>query len=121
MAETWWTTEQVCEFLRIDRQSLYDSRARGKFPGNRGHRRGKRLLFPASEIEEGKALVEAGDDPDLPDETADPTVAMLWQLQAIHKTLRAIHTELRGQRPIIGYLDTTIENVNTTFESEEEE
>jgi hypothetical protein len=110
MSETWWTTEQVMEYLGVSRQAIYDSRARGKFPGNRGHRRAKRLLFPAHEIEEGKAMVDAGDDPDPERETTnDPTVAMLWQLQAIHKTLRAIHNELRAQRPIIGYLDTTTE------------
>jgi hypothetical protein len=109
MSDGWWTTEQVMEYLGVTRQAIYDSRARNKFPGNRGHRRSKRLLFPADQIEEGKRLVEAGEDPDPIEETHDPTVAMLWQLQAIHKTLRAIHNELRAQRPIIGYLDTTTE------------
>lgn len=120
MGETWWTTEQVMEYLGVSRQAVYDSRARNKFPGNRGHRRSKRLLFPAEEIERGRAMIEAGEDPDPIEETADVALATLWQLQAIHKTLRAIYNELRAQRPVWVEL-VTEETTEITIEIEEEE
>lgn len=79
------------EYLGVSRQAVYDSRARNKFPGNRGHRRSKRLLFPAEEIEKGRVLVEAGEDPDLPEEiTADVEVAILWALGGIERKLGRI-------------------------------
>jgi hypothetical protein len=93
---SWWTTEQVTEYLGITRQAVYDSRARDKFPGNRGSRKSSGdLRFPSEAIEQGKALVDAGENPDRPETTDDGTTAILWALEGIHKTLRAIHTELR--------------------------
>lgn len=95
---SWWTTEQVAEYLGVTEQAIYDSRRRKQFPGNRGSQRGRRLMFPSEAIEAGKLAVEEGRDPDTPDTTDDATTAILWALEGIHKTLRAIHNELRAQR-----------------------
>jgi len=115
---SWWTTEQVAEYLEVTEQAVYDSRRRHKFPGNRGHRRGKRLMFDSDAIEAGKQAVEEGRDPDAPETTEDPTEAILWALGGIHETLRAIHNELRAQRP--QYFDVELLET-TTIEVEMEE
>lgn len=95
---SWWTTEQTAEYLGVSTQSIYDSRTRNKFPGNRGSRRGRRIMFPSEAIEAGKLAVEAGEDPDAARTIDDPTEAILVALGGIHDTLRAIHNELRAQR-----------------------
>lgn len=96
---SWWTTEQVAEYLGVTEQAVYDSRRRQKFPGNRGSQHGRRLMFSSEAIEAGKQAVEAGEDPDAPETTDNATQAILWALSGIHTTLRAIHNELRAQRP----------------------
>jgi hypothetical protein len=112
----YWTTEQVAQFLGVSPQAVYDSRARNKFPGNRGVRRGKRLMFDSETIEQGARAVEEGIDPDSPETTNNVNTAILWELGGIHKTLRAIHNELRALAPYkVAY------TVNTTVMGEEEE
>ena len=106
MSDTYWTTEQTAEYLGVSPQAIYDSRARNKFPGNRGKRRGKRLLFSAEAIEQGREAVEQGIDPDAPETTNDVNSAILWALQGIKRTLDAMHNELRAQRLAHGSFET---------------
>lgn len=111
MKDEWWTTEDVAEFLEITTQQVYESRRRSEYPGALGQRRGRSLAFLRSQVEAG---------PQEPETTNDPTTAILWALEGIHKTLRAIHTELRAQRPV--YFDVVVDEVTeTTIEIEEEE
>lgn len=84
-----WTTEQVADYLSLTAQDVYESRRRGAYPGNLGIRRGRKLLFPSDQVM----------NPPEEETTNDPTTAILWALDGIHKTLRAIHNELRAQRP----------------------
>ena len=106
---SFWTIEEVAEFLEITVGQVRESRRRKEYPGVLGRQRGRRLLFP-------RDLVEAG--PQEPEVTEDPTTAILWALGGIHETLRAMHNELRAQRP--QYFDVELLET-TTIEMEMEE
>jgi len=106
---SFWTTEDVADFLDITVAQIYESRRRKEYPGVLGRQRGKRLLFPQD-------LVEAG--PGEPEITDDVNTAILWALQGIKKTLDAIHNELRAQRPI--YYPAEWDTLTISGEGEEE-
>ena len=86
---SYWTTEEVADFLEISVAQVYESRKRKEYPGVLGRQRGRRLLF-------SQDLVEAG--PQEPEVTDDVSTAILWALQGIKKALDAMHNELRAQR-----------------------
>lgn len=115
---SWWTTEQVAEYLGVTEQSIYESTRRKEFPGNLGVWRGKRKMFPSEAIEAGKALVDAGEHPDSPDTTNDPVEAILWTAQGIEAKLAQILAEMRGNRPTF-FSPELIEEIMTTGEEEE--
>jgi len=87
---SYWTIEDVADFLEITVGQVYESRRRKEYPGILGRQRGRRLMFPQD-------LVEAG--PQQPETTDDTATAILWAVQGIKDTLDAIHNELRAQRP----------------------
>lgn len=100
-----WTTEQVAEHLDLTVDDVYRTRRENKYPGNLGVRRGRRLMFDP-------VLVE---NPPEPETTNDPTVAVLWELQAQTRLLHQIIHEVRGLR------DMTLETIEeTTIEIEQE-
>ena len=105
------TTEEVAEALGMTVKEVYESRRRNEWPGNLGRRRGRNLIFPEDLT------------PQEPETTTDPTTAILWALEGIHKTLRAIHTELRGQGPQWLAMEFTdqIDSDGRVWETEEEE
>lgn len=110
MADEWWSTEDVADFLGITAQQVYESKRRNEYPGVLGQRVGRMTRFKRSEIEAG---------PQEPETTNDPTQAILWALEGIHTTLRAIHNEQRAQRP--HWVELSIEDVVTVeIEGEEE-
>lgn len=119
---SYWTTEQVAEYLGVDVAAVYDSRRSNEFPGNRGTRRGRRLMFPSEAIEEGRRAVEEGRDPDEGRTTNDVNTAILWTLQGIEAKLAAILKELERQRPqyFSGDLLETTEIVESAWTGEEE-
>lgn len=107
-----WTTEQVADYLSLTAQDVYESRRRGAYPGNLGIRRGRKLLFPSDQVM----------NPPEEQATSDPTTAILWALDGIHKTLRAIHNELRAQRawPLLDITDEITTAISYQGTGEEE-
>lgn len=108
------TTETLAEELGTDRQVIYESRRRGQYPGILGHRQGKRLMFYRSEVNDWLESVpkivtdengvirrwETDTAYGEGETTNDANTAILWALGGIQETLRAIHNELRVQRPV---------------------
>lgn len=131
MADARITTEDLAEELGATPQAIYESRRRKEYPGKLGHRQGRRLIFHRSEVNDwlesvpqqitdgtGVVLRWMTDPAYGEGETTEnATQAILWALNGIHTTLRAIHNELRAQRPT--YLPAELITMNVTGGEEE--
>lgn len=79
------TIEEVADRTGLTKAQIYESRKRKEWPGSIGVQAGRRLRFDAD-------LIDAGPQPT--ETTNDPTVAILWAVDGIHKTLRSILREI---------------------------